>query len=121
MALSSNYKRFKREVSKISPHIRFKHIRLGFVRLYYKSSYLSEVDTNMPYMGYDFVMYNPRLENRSFYEEYEDNIDVIKNVKNFKDGYVQAIDRVKTRMWLHRHSKEFNKEAEQFYQKVSIK
>ena len=118
---SQFYKRFKRECRKISPHIRFKRIRCGFVRLYYKSSYLHEVDENMPYHGYDFEVYNPRLENRSFYEEHEDNLDVIKTVKNYKEGYIDAIDTIRTRMYLHRHSAEFNDNAEKAYRQMVVK
>ena len=121
MAVSKYYKRFKRECRRISPHIRFKHIRCGFVRLYYKNSYLHEVDTNMPYKGYDFQIHNPRLENKSYYEEYEDSIDVIKTIKNFKEGYLDAIETIQTRMYMHRHSLEFNKNAEAAYRNVVVK
>lgn len=75
----------------------------------------------MPMKGYDIEIPNPRLENRSYYEEYEDNIDVIRNIKNYVEGYYDSSDRIQTRLWMHRHDKEFNEEAEQAYQAFHMK
>ena len=121
MAQSSYYKRLKRECHKISPHIRFKRIRCGFVRIYYKNSYLHEVDESMPRQGYDFEIANPKLEDRNFYQEYEDQIDVIKTVKNFKEGYNDAKDRIQTRIWMHRHNLEFNQRSEVAYRTMVVR
>lgn len=112
MAQSRWFKRLREDCRRISPHIHFRRIRLGFWRIYYKDMYLHEVYEDMPLKGYDIETWNPRLENRSYYEEYEDNIETIRNVKNFVEGYYDSSNRIKTRVYLHRHDKEFNEEQE---------
>lgn len=121
MAQSNYFKRAKKECEAISPHIRFKKIKLGFWRVFYKNSYLHECCENMTFKGYDITEPNPRLESRSFYEEYEDNIDTIYHTKNYREGYVDFMDHIRTRMWMHKHNKEFSQRAEQAYSRFVVK
>lgn len=107
---SHYFKRFKRECEHISPHIKFKKIKHGFYRIYWKHIYLYECSENMPYRGYSIEIENPMVnESKRFYEEYEENIEMIKIMKNFVEGYSESIDHVRRRVWLHRHDREFNK------------
>lgn len=115
------YKRFKRECGNISPHIRFKDIRGGFVRLYFKQAYLHEVYKEMPMKGYDIEEYNPRIENQSYFEEFEDHVDTVRQLKNFVEGYFDSIDTVKTRVYLMKHNEEYYKRAKRAYEEVVIK
>ena len=110
MAQSIWFKRLKSETEAISPYIRFKKIKMGFYRIFYKNSYVHEVYEDMPSKGYDIIQENPRIERQEWYEEYEDSIDTIRNVKNFVEGYHDSIDHIRTRMWMHKHWWEYSKE-----------
>lgn len=115
------FRRLRKECKGISPHIRFRRVKLGFYRLYWKQAYLHEVFKDMPEMGYDFEGYNPRLEDRSYMEEKEDRTELIRNVKNYVEGYRDSVDRIRTRVYMMKHNKEFNKTATKAYQQVVIK
>ncbi len=107
---SSYFKRFKRECEKLSKHIKFKRIKHGFYRIYYKNLYIHECSSNMPCVAVELDEENPMVyESKQFYEEYEDNIDMIKRFKNYIEGYYDAIDVVRRRVWMRRHDDEFNK------------
>lgn len=121
MASSYWFKRLVRDCKKISKHIRFKRVRDGFYRIYWKDAYMHEVYDNLPYRGYDIEVPNPRLENQQYFEEYEDSIDIIRNVKNYVEGYSDALDTIRTRVYLHRHNAEFNENAKNAYKKMVVK
>ena len=115
------FKRFYRESKRISPYIRFKRIKYGFYRIYYKGAYLHEVYSEMPMIGYDIEDYDPRLENKSYFEEYEDSAELTRKIKNFVEGYFDSIDKIRTRVWMFENDKEFNKTSSNAYQSVVIK
>ena len=64
------FKRFLKDVKKISSHIRVKRIKLGFYRLYYDDAYLHEVYKEMPQYGYDIDDLDPRFESQKYWEEF---------------------------------------------------
>lgn len=115
------FKRFKREAEAIDPHIRFKRVKLGFWRLYWKDSYLHEVFEEMPECGYDYEGYDPRIENQSYFEEFEDNAELIRKIKNYIEGYRDAMEHIKVRVFQHRHDHEFNENARKAYQQFVVK
>lgn len=115
------FKRFRRECEAFSPHVRFKEIKLGFFRIYYKGFYIGEAYKEMPPRGYDIEELDERLENRSYYEEYEDNVALTRKVKNFIEGYYDASDSFRTRMYMLRNDNEFYKVSKERYQTVVIK
>jgi hypothetical protein len=121
MAQSTWFMRAKEECEKMSPHIRFKRIKMGFWRIFYRNSYLHECTENMTANGYDITEVNPRVESRSFYEEFEDNVDAIMNTKNYREGYYDFMDHIKTRLWMHKHDKEFSERAENAYKQFTVK
>lgn len=121
MAKSNWFLRAKRETEAISPHVRFKKIRMGFWRVFYKNSYLHECSEDMKIKGYDITEVNPRIESREFYQEYEDNVDTIMNTKNFREGYHDFMDHIRTRMYMHKHDKEFSERAEKAYSTFTVK
>lgn len=94
---------------------------MGFCRIYWKDSYLHEVYENMPQKGYDIETEDPRLENQSYYEEYEDNVELVRNIKNYVEGYYDSIDKIKTRVYLSKNDKEFAQRAHEAYKTVYIK
>ena len=119
------FKRFRRYCQKLSPYIVVTPLKHNFCRVYWKgggvNAYLYEVPLDMEEIGREWVHYNPRLESQGFYEEYEDNIEFIKEVKNYKEGYWEAIDRITTQYYMFRNNKEFRDNAKKMYQQVHIK
>ena len=121
MTGSSWFKRFVRECKAISPHIRIVPIKMGFYRIYWKDAYIHEVYSEMPPKGYDIEIEDPRIESKSYYEEYEDQVSLIRTVKNFVEGYYDSIDKIKTRVFLLRNNQEFAKNAHNAYAQTVIK
>ena len=121
MAQSTWFKRARAECESMSPYIRFKRIRMGFWRVFFKNSYLHECTEDMKVKGYDIIEPNPRLERREFFQEYEDNIDAIMHVKNYREGYHDFMDHIRTRVFLHKSDKEFSANAEKAYSQFVVK
>jgi hypothetical protein len=94
---------------------------MGFFRIYWKDAYLHEVYKEMPPKGYDIEQEDPRLESREYYQEYEDEVSVVRTVKNFVEGYVDSIDHIKTRVYLLRNNEEFADKAHNAYKQYIIK
>ena len=115
------FRRLVKDCKQISSQIRFKRIRLGFYRIYWKQAYIHEVYKDMPEVGYNIDEYNPRFENRSYQEEREDRVDLTRNIKNYVEGYWDALDRIRTRSYLMKHDKEHNKMATQAYSQMVVK
>lgn len=115
------FKRFLKDVKKISSHIRVKRIKLGFYRLYYDDAYLHEVYKEMPQYGYDIDDLDPRFESQKYWEEFEDNAELTRKIKNYVEGYWDSIDRIKTRVYLMRTNKEFVKSAKNAYKQMYVK
>lgn len=115
------FRRLYNECKAISSHIEFKRIRLGYYRIYWRGAYIHEVSSKMPEFGYDIEEYDPRFENQSYYEEYEDNAELSQKIKNFVEGYHNSIDRIRTRIYLMKNNKEFNESATKAYQQFIVK
>ena len=121
MGTSRWFKRLQKECRKLSPHIHIKRVKMGFYRIYWKDAYIHEVYGDMPYIGYDIEEEDPRLENQSYYEEYEDNVETIRTIKNFVEGYYDSIDKIKTRVYLLKNNEDFAKQAQEAYKQIYIK
>ena len=115
------FKRFYRDCKRIDHNIRFKRIKHGFYRIYWRQAYLHECHKEMPFIGYTFEDYDPRFESKSYYEEYEDNADLTMKIKNFREGYYDALDRIRTRCYLMRNNNEFNMRTSNIYKQIKIK
>jgi len=115
------FRRLVKECQKISRHIRIKRIKFGFFRVYWKDIYIHEVYKEMPEKGYDIEYYDPRFDNRSYYEEFEDRAELTRKIKNFVEGYWDSLDAIRTRVWLLRHDKEYNQNASKAYSQMVIK
>ena len=118
---SLSFKRLVKELSKITKYLRFKRIKHGFYRVYFKHAYIGEMYKNMPRKGYDFVDEDPRFEDKKFYEGKEDQIDLIRNIKNFVEGYSDSKDSLVTRLYMLRHDKEFNENSMRAFQTLVVK
>jgi hypothetical protein len=115
------FRRLKSEIEKISSHIRLKRIKHGFYRVYWKQAYIGEVFKEMPLIGYDHTENDRRFESKNFYESKEDSAELTRNIKNFVEGYWDSIDRMRTRVYMMRHSKEFYEDAVNGYKEIKIK
>ena len=115
------FRRFVKELKKISPHIRIKKIRFGFYRIYFKQAYLYEVYKEMPQKGYDIEEDDLRFESQKYYQEYEDNAELTRKIKNFVEGYWDAMDILKTRIWMMKHNEEYYQNAVKAYRQMVVK
>lgn len=115
------FRRFKKKCHEMSPHLRFKKIRMGFYRIYWQEAYLHEVYKDMPEKGYNLEDLDPRLEDKDYYEEYEDQIKMTREVKNYVEGYWDSLDKIRTRLFMIRHDKEFNEKAKGAYEQMIVK
>lgn len=116
------FRRIVKEARKISPHIRFKRIKHGFYRIYYKTAYIGECFKNMPEMGHDILEKNYHFsENQDNYQRYHDPADNTMRLKNFVEGYHEVKDRLLTRVYMFRHDKEFYEKARKGYSEMRIK
>ncbi len=115
------FTRLEKDIERMSPHLHLKYVKLGFWRIYYKQAYVHEVYEEMPANGYDIESYDPRLESQSYFEEYEDNAELIRTIKNFVEGYYDSRQRLETRLYMLRNDMEFYKSATKAYQQATIK
>mgnify|MGYP001572943540 CR=1 FL=1 len=119
------YQRLRREVEAMSPHIRFRRIKFGFYRIYWvgdgESAYIGECSKDMPQFGYDLEERNYQLESQKYFEEYEDNAELIQKIKNFREGYWGSIYRLRTNIYLLKNNAEHRKEAQAAYSQFVVK
>jgi len=115
------FRRLYRECKAMNPHIRFKRVRLGYYRIYWRGAYVHEVYSKMPEFGYDIEDIDPRFESRSYYEEFEDHAELSQKIKNYVEGYHDSIDRVRTRIYMLKNDKEFNERAINAYKQITVK
>jgi len=76
---------------------------------------------DMPQKGYNIEEKNIQLQSQRYYEEYEDNAELIQKIKNFREGYWDSLDRIKTRVYMLKNDKEFRKEATNAYKTRIVK
>lgn len=115
------FKRLKKEVEELSPHFVFRHIKWGFWRIYWKDHYFHEVFEEMPSNGYSFEAYDPRLEEQSYYEEFEDQPEFVRRIKNFVEGYYDSIGTIRRRFYQLRNDREFFERSHNAYKQAVVK
>ena len=119
------FNRFKTEAEKMSPHIRFRRIKFGFYRIFWvgdgESAYIGECSKDMPQFGYDIEEKNFQLDSKKYFEEYEDNAELVQKLKNFKEGYWDSLDRLKTSVYMFKNNTDHRKEAQAAYRQFTIK
>ncbi len=115
------FKRLVKDCKKISPHIKFRRISHGFYRVYFNQAYIHEVYKEMPEFGHDIQDKDFNFITKKYNEEYETNADYIREIKNFVEGYWDALDTILTRTFMMKHDKEFNEIATNRYKTVIVK
>ena len=119
------FRRFRKEAEAMSPHIRLKRIKFGFYRIFWvgdgESAYLSECSKEMPEIGYDIEEKNFQLESKNYFEEYEDNAELIQKIKNFREGYWDSIKKLKINIYMMKNNSDHRKEAQAAYREMIVK
>lgn len=119
------FRRFLKDLKRMSPHLVLVPITHGYFRLYFinggEGAYIHEVWKWMPYRGYELEYKDIELISKKYFEEYEDQLTMNRKVKNFVEGYWDCLDRVKTRLWLLKNDKAFREEATKAYRQVVVK
>lgn len=115
------FRRFCKEIRSWSKDIRIVRVKYGFYRIYYKTGYLHEVYKDMPEKGYDFETLDPRFENQSYFEEFEDRAELTRRIKNYVEGYWDSIETLRTRFFMIKNHKEFNERATNAYKQFVVK
>ena len=80
-----------------------------------------ETYEEMPPNWRNIESYDPRLKSQKYYEEYEDNVKLIRTLKNFLEGYYDSIEKLKRCLWMLRHNKEFWERSGNIYNYGNIK
>ena len=75
----------------------------------------------MPEIGYEVEEKNYQLESKTYFEEYEDNAELIRKIKNFVEGYWDNMERLKTKIYMLKNNKEFRENAEKAYAQSVVK
>ena len=116
------FRRLVKECRKISPHIKFRRAKYGFYRIYWKEAYIHECMKDLPLKGFDIEELDLRMvQDRRYREEYEDQDEVVMKVKNYREGFWDALDRILTRVWLLKHDVEFNSVSRRTYSNMVVK
>ena len=117
---SSWFIRFKKELEAVSPHVRFRRLRFGFWRIYYKEAFLGECFEEMPSRGYDIEDYDIRLSSQKYAEKWELHEEMVRRIKNFVEGYYDQTASLRRRLYLLRNNREFYETAVDTYKQVVI-
>lgn len=93
---------------------------MGFWRIYFRQAYVHEVYAEMPLKGYDFVDDDPRFESQKYAEEYEQDGELQRKIKNYVEGYIDSIKKVKVRINNMMNDPEAYKTARDAYKQMRI-
>lgn len=119
------FQRFVREAQALSPHLVFKRIKYGFYRIYWlnggQPAYIGECYKEMPEYGFDLEDIDAQLQDKKYFEEYEDKASLTRKIKNFVEGYRDSIERLRTKVYMLKNNKEFREQATKAYQQVVVK
>ena len=115
------FEKFRRDAEKLSPHLLFKRLKDGFWRIYWKDHYMGECFEEMTQVGYNTETYDPRLESRSYYEEYEDHVKTVRTIKNFVEGYWDGMASLKRKLYQLRRDNEFFETSQRAYKGMVVK
>lgn len=75
----------------------------------------------MPYRGYNIETDSPYKESFKLMQEYEQDGEIQRKVKNFVEGYVEAKKAILLREYQFKNNDEHYRTAKDMYKKVVIK
>lgn len=115
------FKRLIRELYKTSKDIKVVKIRCGFFRIYWKEAYVHEVYKDMPPRGYSWYTESPYRESLRLVQEWEQDGEIQRKVKNFVEGYYEASKAIMIRIYQFKNDTEHYNIAKDMYKHVVIK
>lgn len=115
------FRRLMRDLYKISKHFKVRRIRCGFYRIYWKDAYVHEVYKEMPYRGYTWYTESPYKDSLKLTQEWEQDGEIQRKVKNFVEGYAEAYKAIKLRVYQFKNNDEHYRTARQMYRQMVIK
>lgn len=118
---SYSFKRLMRDLARMSKHFRVVRIRNGFFRIYWKDAYVHEVYKEMPYKGYVWYTDSPYKESFKLIQQYEQDGDLQRKIKNFVEGYAEAIKAIRLRTYQFKNNDEHYRIAKEMYRQVVVK
>lgn len=115
------FRRLMRDLNKISKHFKVRRIRCGFYRIYWKDAYVHEVYKEMPYRGYTWYTESPYKDSLKLSQEWEQDGEIQRKVKNFVEGYSEAYKAIKLRVYQFKNNDEHYRTARQMYRQMVVK
>ncbi len=109
----------------MSKHFRFVPIQHGHYRIYWtgggEPAYVHEVWKWMPERGYNIEEKDINLVSQKYFEEYEDQLEINRKLKNFVDGYWENLHTLQKRVYMLKNNKEFRDNATRAYRQMVVK
>ena len=105
----------------MSSDIKVRRIRCGFYRIYWKDAYVHEVYKEMPRKGYVWYTESPYNESLKLMLENELDGEIQRKVKNYVEGYDEAIKSIKLRVYQFKNNNEHYQIAKDMYKQMVVK
>lgn len=118
---SHYFRRLVKELYTQSKYFRVVRIREGFFRIFWKDAYVHEMYKEMPYRGYVWYTDSPYKESFKLMQEYEQDGEIQRKVKNFVEGYAEASKAIMLRIYQFKNNDEHYRLAKDMYKQVVIK
>jgi hypothetical protein len=115
------FRRLVRELYSKSKDFRVRRIRHGFYRIYWKGAYVHEVYKEMPYRGYSWYTDSPYKDSLKLMQEWEQDGELQRKIKNFVEGYAEASRAIMLRVYQFKNNREHYKIARDMYKQLVIK
>lgn len=115
------FRRMMRDLARMSKYFKVRRIRHGFYRIYWKDAYVHEVYKEMPYRGYTWYTESPYKDSLKLIQEWEQDGEIQRKVKNFVEGYSEASKAIKLRVYQFKNNDEHYQLAKDMYKQVVIK
>ena len=115
------FRRLVKELTTMSSDIKVRRIRCGFYRIYWKDAYVHEVYKEMPRKGYVWYTESPYNESLKLMLENELDGEIQRKVKNYVEGYDEAIKAIRLRVYQFKNNNEHYQIAKEMYRNMVIK
>jgi len=114
------FRRLVKDLHGMSKHFKIRRIRMGFYRIYWKDAYVHEVYKEMPARGYEWYTDSPYKDSLKLMQEWEQDGELQRKVKNFVEGYYEAIKAIRLRVYQFKNNDEHYRIAKDMYKHVVI-
>lgn len=115
------FRRMVQDLYKESDYFKVRRIREGFFRIYWKDAYVHEMYKEMPYRGYVWYTDSPYKESFKLVQEYEQDGEIQRKMKNYVEGYSEVYKAIKIRIHQFKNDKEHYNVAKDMYKQAVIK